>query len=201
MLWGHSDKFIFFVPIEFPVCANGDILTFLVLCLDSETRWVTTIETQIEVIICTCSKMSVLFYGDEVSLHAGRVTAQDPLIKAIQCSVVCQVTTSLHYFCSIHTISVIHRDSKEGLTQKHYCGDTKKWPMRQMKSSRFFFQTYEYTHREWTIWIWLWMYTFIAWILNFGSYWEVILIYTDSKNIPYWVMHHCMWNSGFQVCN
>lgn len=70
--------------------------------------------------------MSVLFYGDEVSLCAGRVTARDPLIKAIQCSVVCQVTTSLQYIYSIHTISVIHRDSKEGLTQKHYCGDPQK---------------------------------------------------------------------------
>lgn len=70
--------------------------------------------------------MSVLFYGDEVSLQAGRVTARGPLIKAIQCSVVCQVTTSLHYIYSIHTISIIHRDSKEGLTQKHYCGDPQK---------------------------------------------------------------------------
>lgn len=67
--------------------------------------------------------MSVLFYGDEVSLCAGRVITRDPLIEAIQCSVVCQVTTSLQYIYSIHTISVIHRDSKEGLTQKHYCGD------------------------------------------------------------------------------
>lgn len=70
--------------------------------------------------------MSVLFYGDEVSLHAGRVTTGDPLIKAIQCSVVCQVATSLHYIYSTHTISIIHRDSKEGLTQKHYCGDPQK---------------------------------------------------------------------------